>query len=261
MRQVSLLLLTAVLMCAQNGQQESRPGWLCISGRAVDPAYIETSESTGGQVFLFQKDEIAQSTPALMATSTHPATITRGIGNLAGAREFQFNVDSTVESLLVLASLQCRKEVTVFRPSGEEMISYNSNKATDLKTGKILRVDYPEPGIWKLRVSGEGLLVFSVMAKTSPRLPSLRLRESRLGVRQDVDVSLPGEITGVKSQLVNAAGDAASEPEAADSLGNGAYRISVTPTSERFRVRILATDANGRQLERMWPVLLRAAKP
>jgi hypothetical protein len=261
MRQVSLLLLTAVLMCAQNGLQESRPGWPCVSGRAVDPAYIETSESTGGQVFLFQKDEIAQSTPALMASTTHPATILRGIGNVAGQREFQFNVDSTVESMLVLASLQCRKEVNVFRPNGQEMTSYNSSQATDLKAGKILRVDLPEPGAWKLRISGQGVFVFSVMAKTSVRMPALRLPDSRLLVRQDVEVHLSTEISDVKTQLMTAEGDAAVEAQPAEALGNGAYRLAITPLMERFRVRLLATDANGRALERISPVLFRTAKP
>jgi len=258
MRQVSLLLLTAVLMCAQDGQQESRPGWPCVSGRAVDPAYIETSESTGGQVFLFQKDEIAQSTPALMASTTHPATILRAIGQVAGAREFQFNVDSTVESMLVLASLQCRKDVTVFRPNGQEMASHNSSQATDLKTGKILRVDFPEPGVWKLRISGSGLFVFSVMAKTSVRMPALRLPDARLGVRQDVDVNVSREISDVKWQLVTEAGDPASEAQPAEALDAGGFRVVITPAIERFRVRMLATDANGRPLERISPVLFRA---
>jgi len=257
MRQVSLLLLTAVLMCAQNGQQESRPGWPCVSGRAVDPAYLETSESTGGQVFLFQKDEIAQSTPALMATSTHPATIFRAIGNFSGLREFQFKVDSTVESLLVLVSLQCRKEIAVLRPNGQEMSSYNSSRATDLKTGKILRVDFPESGVWKLKISGSGLFVFSVMAKSSVKLSALQLlAEPRVGIRRDIEVNLRGDVSDVKVQLVSAAGEPQSEAEPA--AENGGYRLAVAPQTERFRVRILASDANGRPLERMWPVLLRA---
>ncbi len=260
MRQVSLLLLTAALMCAQDGQQESRPGWPCVSGRAVDPAYIETSEATGGQLFLFQKDEVAQSTPALMASTTHPATILRAIGKLAGAREYQFHVDSTVESMLVLASLQCRKDVAVFRPNGQEMTAYNSAQATNLKTGKILRVDFPEPGVWKLRISGEGLFVFSVMAKTSLQLPPLRLREARLGVRQEVDVKAPEEISGVQIEVVTAAGEPVSGAGPVEALGSGVYRLALTPPVERFRLLIVGTDANGRPLERMWPVLFRAAR-
>src|SRR5437899_4427134 len=117
MRHVSLLVLTAVLMCAQDGQQENRPGWPCVAGRAVDPAYIETSESTGGQLFLFQKDEIAHATLAMTASSSHPATVFRAVGHLSGTQEYDFAVDSTIESIIVLASLQCRKEVAVLRPN------------------------------------------------------------------------------------------------------------------------------------------------
>ena len=100
--------------------------------------------------------------------------------------------------------------------------------------------------------------MFSVMAKSSVRMPGLRLPDSRLRVRQDIEIHLPPEISDVKSQLMTAEGEAAVDAQPAESLGNGSYRLAITPLMERFRVRLLATDANGRPLERMWPVLFRA---
>src|SRR5215510_9146942 len=103
------IVLTAWFACAlhaQNGQQGSRPGWPCVAGRAVDPAYLEVSESTGGQLFLFQPGELEHAAMVMSAPQTHPATMVRAVGHLSGTREIEFPVDSTARSILVMASLQ-----------------------------------------------------------------------------------------------------------------------------------------------------------
>src|ERR1051326_3630317 len=100
---VFLLVLCAPWLRAQDGQQRSRPEWPCVPGRAVDPSYLEISESTGGQLFLFQKNEIGQSAVVMNASHTHPATVLRGVGQLNGSRDFEFPVDSGTQSILILA--------------------------------------------------------------------------------------------------------------------------------------------------------------
>ena len=103
--------MIAGLLRAQDGQKASRPGWPCVPGRAVDPSYLEVSESTGGQLFLFQRSEIARTSVVVNASHTHPATVVRALGNLNGTRDFEFPVDSSIESLLFLVSLQCRETI------------------------------------------------------------------------------------------------------------------------------------------------------
>src|SRR5512133_2563679 len=107
-----LIVLTSALW-AQDGQAGSRPGWPCVPGRAVDPSYVELAESSGGQLFLFQKGEVGQSGPVMSASFTHPSTILRAVGHLSGTREFEFPVDAGTKSILVMASLQCRKSIDV----------------------------------------------------------------------------------------------------------------------------------------------------
>src|SRR5215471_17571706 len=109
------------MLRAQNGQQGPRGNWPCVAGRAVDPSYLEVSESTGGELFLFQKSDLAKAGPALSASYTHPATILRAVGHLNANRRFDIPVDSTVESLLVVVSIQCRDRVVLARPSGVEI--------------------------------------------------------------------------------------------------------------------------------------------
>src|SRR5690349_17394216 len=120
------LVIAAGILRAQDGQQGSRPGWPCVAGRAVDPAYVDLGESTGGQLFLFRKSEAAQAGLVMSASYTHPATVLRAVGHLSGSRDFDFPVDSTMESMLVLASLQCRNAIRVTRPNGGELTDRNS---------------------------------------------------------------------------------------------------------------------------------------
>src|SRR5579871_4677172 len=110
------LVFTASALWSQDGQQGPRPEWPCVAGRAVDPAYLEISESTGGQIFLLQKSEIGRAGLFLTGDLTHPATIVRAVGMLSGTREFQFPIDSSVKSVLLLASIQCRTAIGIMRP-------------------------------------------------------------------------------------------------------------------------------------------------
>jgi hypothetical protein len=261
MRTWAILLSAGSLLFAQTGQEGSRPEWPCVAGRAVDSSYIDISESTGGQIFLFQKGEVGQATLFLTADRTHPATVVRAVGMLSDTREFEFPVDSTIRSLLILVSIQCRKSISVFRPSGSEMTAANSTQNVDLQAGRGLKIDDPEPGKWKLRLQGTGLFVASVRAQSPIRISGVEYSDDRkqplFGLRQQAIARVSGEPETTQFQLVDAAGDViapADTPEAAD----GKYLFPITPTIERFRIRMTAVDGAGWPVQRTHPVLFRA---
>jgi len=248
--------ITAGAVHAQNGQSASRPGWPCVAGRAVDPAYLEISEGTGGQLFLFQKGEVAQSGLVMDASRTHPSTILRSVGHLSGSREFVFPVDSGVESLMVLVSLQCRNAIRVLRPAGSELTQMNSALSVDLQAGRILRIEHPEPGPWRIQLAGTGLFVLSVLARTDLRLTTV----SRLdgdARRVTVAINLQGEASDVKYQLVDAAGDVLSEAEAMEPTADGALRAVFSSTVQRFRLRVTGTDSAAYPFQRTNPILFK----
>src|ERR1051326_3646439 len=147
-----LLIVCGSWLRAQDGQQRSRPEWPCVPGRAVDPSYLEVSEGTGGQIFMFQKSEAAQAGEVMVAESQHKATILRAVGNVSGFREFEFPVDSTVSSLLVIAFLQCRSAVVLTRPGGSEVLAPAAAMNLDLQTGRAVRLDRPDAGSWRIRL-------------------------------------------------------------------------------------------------------------
>jgi hypothetical protein len=263
-----LLFLLCGSIWAQDGQQAGRPGWPCVAGRAVDPAYLETSESTGGQLFLFQKNEIAHASLFMSASFTHPATVLRAVGNLAGTRDYEFPVDSTMESFLVMASLQCRNSIRVLRPNGAELTAANSAQSVDLQAGRILRIDFPEPGKWKVRLTGAGLFVLSVAAKTNIRLTNVsffavsgdrpRLVHPLFGVRQSLEAHLTGDVSAVQVQVIGPSGDVMAGGDVTEAPAKGDYGREITPASERFRIAVSGTDAAGWPFQRTDPVLFRA---
>ena len=262
----AVLLLTAYSVLGQTGQQRSRPEWPCVPGRAVDPAYLEASESTGGQILLFQKSEIAQAGLFVSAEYTHPATVARAVGTLSGARDFEFPVDSTMQSLLVMASIQCRIAIGVFRPGGTEMIAANSTQSVDLQAGRGLKIDNPEAGKWKVRLEGTGLFVLSARAQSPVRLSAVGFfdgdhrAQPRLGVGQTATVHISGELTAAAFQLLGPSGDLISTSQTAEPIGS-AYRFPITLAAERFRIRMTGVDASGWPIQRVYPVLFRALPP
>jgi len=267
----------AALLQAQDSQPASPPGWPCVAGRAIDPAYLKISESTGGQLFLFQKGEAAQSLAVMSAPHTHPATILRLVGNLNGARDFEFPVDGSVESLLVLVSVQCRKEILVLRPSGSELTASNSAQSVDLAAGRILRVDLPEPGKWRVRLTGRGLFVLSVLAKTNIHLTGVgftvngpptegkeqitRLPNALFGSPQAIQLELYGQVSRLGMRLVDASGSPISEPDAPEKTGEGSYRTNIVLQAEHFRILVAGEDSSAWPFQRMYPVLFSAPRP
>ena len=258
------VVLAAGCLQGQTGQQGPRPEWPCVAGRAVDPAYLETSESTGGQVFLFQKSEIAQTTVFLTADHTHPATIVRAIGSLAGTGEYEFPVDSTVTSLLITASVQCRERIGVFRPSGTEMTAANSTQSVDLQASRAVQIDNPEPGKWKVRLEGTGVFVLSVRAQSPVRLAQIEFGDEndagsqpQLGVAQMARAHVSGEVGSVSFDALGPSGQLLVTGEGTQG-DKGAYRFTITPGAERFRIRMTGADAAGWPVERTDPILFRA---
>ncbi len=261
-------------LSAQDGQRTSRPGWPCVPGRAVDPNYLDLSESTGGLLFLFQKGEAAQSAPVMSAPYTHPTTLLRLVSNVNGSRDAGFPVDPSVESLLLLASVQCRNAVLVFRPSGSELTASNAALSIDLAAGRILRVDRPEAGEWRVRIAGTGLFVLSVLAKTDLRLTAVTFSSNRplnaaeensppsrvpaFGVTQTLNFELPGPVAHLSARLVDASGGPISNLEPPERISAGVYRTSLSTPAERYRLLVSGEDSSAWPFQRMYPVLFRA---
>jgi len=262
MRPAVVLLLAAAFVRAQSGQTPLS-GWPCTAGR-LDPAFLDASESTGGQLFMFQRSEVAQSAAVNMASNGYKAAILRSVGNLNGSRDFSFPIDSTVSSLLVMASIQCRNAVRLSRPEGAEVTAAESSSNIDLKAGRVIRIDRPETGTWSVRLTGTGVFLLSVLAKSEIAIGGISFHSRHdpdLGIAQPMKLYLSGPVADLKFQLIDAAGAALSNPEDLEATSDGAYAATITPNSLRLRVLVTGADSSAQPFQRVYPILFRAATP
>jgi hypothetical protein len=270
---IVLILASVGPVCAQTGQEGPRAGWPCVPGRAVDPSYIDVSESTGGQLVLFQKGEVGQSGPVMSASFTHPATVLRMVGNFNGSRDIEFPVDSTIESLLLLVSVQCRNRILVFRPSGVEVTDRNSALSVNLASSSIVRIDRPEPGKWQVRLQGNGLFVVSVLAKTDISLGAVSFSPEPASAQPDqppswkshpnsgaphaLELRLSGQVSRLAARVVDASGAPVADLKTPEKTAEGAYRTVLDSLTGRYRIVVTGEDGNAWPFQRTHPILFR----
>src|SRR5436190_10521791 len=160
MMRFTLLLVACVCLpvtaAAQQKQagQSPRPGWPCAG--KVDPAYVRVAEATGGKVLLFHPSELEGAAFDNAASRQHDETIFRAAGQLADeAHELTVPIDSTIESVYFVVSVQCLQVVTLITPSGEELatgmpgVEYHQFEAV-----RLFVVPKPAPGVWKVMAAG-----------------------------------------------------------------------------------------------------------
>ncbi len=275
------LLSGIFLVSGLFGQQptnQPQPGWPCVAGRAVDPAYIEVAENTGGQVFLFDRSEAGRSLVLMRETRKHEEVVFRAMGTLpAGYRDFDVPVDTTIESLLFAVSLQCAQSISIYRPSGAEL--HSSDAGVDdnrYKAGRIVAMSRPEPGPWRVRIAGAGLFFTVVQARSPISLNSAGFVEvgGRPGhpgyfpikapVRLNVPQMLSASVSGARVtalRLIGSSGETLQriEPEPRDgSTDEEESMAPVTPSQPNFRVAVEGRDASGFPYQRVYSRLLKA---
>ena len=267
----------AVNAFAQEQSSQTTPGWPCAGARAVDPAYVTVAESTGGEVFLFDRSEAARSLVLMSEGMKHKETVFRASGTLArGYRDFQFPVDTTIESLLFSLSLQCVQSVEIYRPSGAQLDATAPGVEDNrFHAGRVVVMSRPEPGIWQVRIVGSGLFFAVVEAKSDVSLHTVRFVQMggrpghegyfpmttpvRLNVPQMLSATVSGPgVTGFR--LINSAGQTVQPISLTPEEGGDdrEYLGSVTPTKRAFRIVVEGRDSRGYPYQRIFPPLFNA---
>ena len=270
----------AAFLSAQEQVPASRPGWPCVAGRAIDPAYVRTAEATGGQVFLFDRTEAGRSMVLMQNSGKHEDTIFRSTGVLStGSREFTFPVDSTIESLMVTVTLQCLQSITVLRPTNTEVHAgepdVNDNR---FRSGQVLILTKPQAGAWRVRIAGIGLFFVVAQAKSSISIGSVEFVELRgrlghegmfpvkgricLGEQRTLSVNLNAPVGETHFRLIDSAGKTLEPLEmSAGEGGEGTFEGKLTLKHAAFRVAVEGRDATGYPYQRVLPRLIQIQNP
>ena len=130
----------------------------------IDPVYKRNATETGGQLFVIERGQVQSLTPLVLPQVTgdfEPLLLASGV--LGGApSEFTIAIDSTVRRAVFSASVDALAAATLIRPDGTAVaagdpgVSNLNLSQFGVPTGRIVTIDSPAAGAWKLRVQGTG---------------------------------------------------------------------------------------------------------
>ena len=255
-------LLLAACVClpamaaAQQKQsgQSPRPGWPCAG--KVDPAYVRVAEATGGKVLLFHPSELEGAAFDFGASSKHDETIFRSVGQLANeAHELAVPIDSTIESVYFVVSVQCLQVVTLLTPSGEELaIGMPGVEYHQFESVRLFVVPRPAPGVWKVIAAGRGFFSMIVTAKTELRLDEVSFSDKPPSKAVALEATVRGAFRQAAFHFVAGNGELIESLhlDVGDESGDRRkYVGAVTRPRADFRVAVTGLDPSGFPFQRM----------
>jgi von Willebrand factor A domain-containing protein 7 len=269
---VVLLVFTAPL-AAQDGQQQSRPFAPGSCGR-VDPAYISTAEATGGQPMFLQPSEIAVAGHLMRSSvSSSNDAVLYAAAHLGGQkRSYTVPIDTTVKSVTLTISFDAPgTKMTLMTPTGSAVVSGGGVEISEWTCGRIVTVDSPEKGAWRIELTGTGR--FWLRAEVKSELYLLTAGFMYLGGRpghegyfriagqplvgrpQLLRVTVSGALQSTEFRLVSASGGTIQPVNLQDAGSSGddhEYMGTVTLPPQPFRVAVSGRDENGLAFERWY---------
>lgn len=258
---------------AQDGQQQSRPFTPGTCGR-VDPAYIRTAEVTGGQPMFLQPSEMAVAGHLMRSSvSSSSDALLYAAAHLGGQkRSYSVPIDTTVKSVTFTLSFDAPgTKMMLQRPSGSAVVSGGGVEISEWTCGRIVTIDSPEKGEWRIKLSGTGR--FWLRVEVNSELYLLTAGFMYLGGRpghegyfripgqpltgrpQLLRVTLSGKLQSSQFRFVSASGDTLQpfRMEGGDSSGDDhEYMGTVTLPPQPFRVAVSGRDENGLAFERWY---------
>jgi hypothetical protein len=206
----------------------------------------------------------------------HEEVVFRATGTQpTGYRDFQFPVDTTVDSLLLAVSLQCSQAVSIYRPSGTELRPGEPGVDDNVyRSGRIVTQYRPETGVWRVRLAGAGIFSVVVQARSPISFHNAEFVElggrpahegyfpmkapARLNVPQLLSTRLSAPPGAAVFYMVNAAGETLQQLDlmpSSESDDDREFMGSVTPAHASFRVVVEGRDASGFWYQRLYPRL------
>jgi len=266
-------LLSARPLSAQDGQQQSRPFTPGTCGR-VDPTYIRTAEATGGQPMFLQPSEMAVAGHLMRSSvSSSSDALLYATAHLGGQkRSYSIPIDTSVRSVTFTLSFDAPgTRITLQRPSGSAVVSGGGVEISEWTCGRIVTVDSPEKGAWRVELTGTGRFWLRVEATSELYLLTagfmvlggrpghegyFRIAGQPLARRpQLLRVTLSGKLQSAEFRFVSTGGETlqAIRMEGGDSDGDDhEYMGTETLPSAPFRVAASGRDENGLPFERWY---------
>jgi von Willebrand factor A domain-containing protein 7 len=285
---VALAVFAAVASCAdrsyagdgaaheqQNRTRKFGPG----ECGPVDPTYIHLANETGGQPFFLNPSEVGKAFHYVRESSGgQTETLLWAMGTFApeSPQEFIVPVDSTVRRVTFSMSVETSgSDFIVTDPAGGAVAATDSRTdITVLNCGRIVTVDAPTPGAWRLRASGVGRFWLTTHARTELSFVTAEFvrpggrpgHEGLFRIHGQPLAGVPATLRAVVSRehvaslafdLVSQHGDEIRGVRLkADATHDDAEFVATFDLpSQPFRVRVTGIDAAGRRYQRVFQTL------
>jgi len=225
--------------------------YACVPRFRADPSYIRVSEASGGQMLLLDRKEIANPAITRAQIGFNDQTFLRASGTLgAGFHEFTAPVDSSVRSLQFTVFAECVKAIIVSSPSG---VAAEGEK---LSSGRIIFLDAPEQGLWRVKLSGTGYFSVIAQGKSDLSFAPQRLAPPKPGREQSLVVNVTGPVATAAFRILARSGAVLNT--VAMTQARSEFTGAFTPPSEPFRIAVEGNDTQGAAFRRVHPPLLDA---
>lgn len=268
-------------------------GGLFGSCSPYTPAFFKLAEDSGGQMFVLAPDEATRLAQLNQALSEPGLTrLTQQSFELEGAaQDVVFLVDSLLEKLVVSVSGITADGMppdastgnddptyaaTLEDPSGGNVAAGSAGTfVTHTTFGTITKIDRPQPGVWKVRLSGSGHARVVVEGVSSLSLVSLTLLEQQpenpqsdyfplkgsplAGGTYKANARLRGEVSALSVEFHSPIGQVLStHPFELQRTKNGrsVFQGEVTIPEGSFTIHAVALDAAGSRAVRAKPAVI-----
>jgi hypothetical protein len=266
MRPIVLVLIAVTSVTSGSASQRVRfgPG---VCG-PIDPSYVKGATETGGQPFPVSTAEIGKSS-RIIAASILSETLLWASGD--SENSYVVPVDPTVDRMMFSGTFDATGgSLTLIAPDGTVVQQGDRVEDTPLNCGRIIAVDAPASGNWRVRMAPSGRFWLSVRAKTDLSLTAAEFVHQDARLESDRLVRIQGEpIAGRPATLRVYVASAIKDPtfhlvslgarplQAVDlqSTDNLEFRGTITLPTEPFRVSVTGRDESGIRVQRIWPGL------
>ena len=250
-----LALLFALVAWGQPQASNFQPGWPCTGkGTAFDPSYGKLAESTGGHLFLFDKSEVAAFSSIAIGDMQHTQTIARVLGRSESFQDLRFPVDSSIESIFVVAWIECLQTVQIYGPDGR-LVMGDQGKDQVFRGGRIATISHPQAGDWILRIAGAGAHSIAVQARTERQMKRIHVKNEADG-KKTISLWLDPTVNAPALTVLRADGSEAQPVSLiADPDVPRHFSATFVPAFHEFRIMVNAADG----FQRVDPRLFTAA--
>jgi hypothetical protein len=263
MRPIVLVLMAVISVTSGSASQRVRfgPG---VCG-PIDPTYIKGATETGGQPFPMSTAEIGKSSRIIEASLLSEMILWASGG---GESSYLVPVDPTVGRMMFSGTFDgTGGSLTLIAPDGTVVQQGDRVEDTPLNCGRIIAVDAPASGTWRVRMAPSGRFWLRVRAKTDVSLAAAEFVHQDARLESDRLVKIQGEpiagrpatlrvylASAIKSPTFQLVSLDARPLQAVDlqSTDNLEFRGTITLPTEPFRVSVNGRDESGIPVQRTW---------